>query len=454
MRKRGTIIVVLCCIVLLMLIGICVINSTRCDSSGAQVKTQTGRGIITDRNGVVLVANDTISCPDSTGMVAVRIYPHPIAPHVIGRIEEATQADIDYGYSDYVGEIIGKDGVEKFYDKMLKAVDGKSGKNLKLTIDYDLQKLGEELMNGKMGGAVAIEPSTGEVLCMASSPTYNPQLLSGAGARSNWQSLLNDSLKPLPNRCLMAAYAPGGVFAVAQSLVLMSEGFMSPQAQYTIENVSQSYLDMMSDAKYGTVQCAMEKWREYMVSFGFGHKLGIDLPHERRGMIPDANYYDKAYKGRWTGMMTLGNAIGQGEICTTLLQLANFSATIANWGHYYTPHVVKEIEGETIDEQYKSVQSTMVSPEVYDAVIQWMRQCVQNGSCGELSKLPIESCGLSGTASVREHNNSVFIGFAPVDKPKIAVAVYIGNGGLDGQCAASIGGRLMEYYLQFQRSKL
>ena len=420
-------------------------------SSSAQTKSF--RGIIYDRNGRILVADDIATASDSAETSIRRFYLNPIATQLLGYVEKASPADIDDGY--FPGEAVGKAGVERYYDKVLRG-NSIYGKNLKLTIDSKLQRMGENLLDGKVGSIVAIEPSTGEVLCMVSS----------------------DSVKSMYNRCIMAQYFPGDVFMIAQDLVFMSEGIITPETRYPCERefmyegmhigchnhpssltltealgtackvyTCHGFLDMMGNEKYGTLQNALERWREYMTSLGFGNKLGIDLPHEKRGIIPNTNFYDIAYTFKWSGLTLLSNALGQGVIQTTPLQLANLSATIANRGHYYIPHVVKEIQGETIDKKYTSAQYTKVSQNAYDAIINSMRPSVFSGTGKELSEDLVKSWSFSGMASSGKVDNSVFIGFAPVDNPKIAIAVYIENVSHGNKYATPIGKYAMEKYL-------
>lgn len=464
-----------CCIVAVMLIISCDCGKKK--SYPIQAKSE--RGIITDRNGIVLVTNDSVMLSDSAGTVIARSYPHPIAAQLIGHLGEAAQIDIDDDEDYSLGDIIGKTGVEKYYDKILRGERGVPGKNLKLTIDYELQKFGEELMEGLDGSIVAIEPSAGEVLCMVSSPTYNPRLLSGDSTSSNLLSLQQDSLKPFYNRSVMGLYPPGGVFKAAQGLVFLQEDIISAQTRYPCERgfendelnirchghsspltlaealgtdcngyFSHGHLDMMDNGKYEMVQKALEKWRDYIVSLGFGYKLGIDLPNEKRGLIPNASFYDKACKGQWSGSTIINNALGQGEVLATPLQLANLSATIANRGYYRIPHVVKEIQGGTIDSKYAVVKYTKVSRNAYEAIINGMQLSATRGTCRALSKLPIESCGVSGTATLKGNDHSVFIGFAPIHNPRIAVAVYVVNGVREAKYAAPIGGLVMEKFLK------
>jgi penicillin-binding protein 2 len=204
--------------------------------------------------------------------------------------------------------------------------------------------------------------------------------------------------------------------------------------------------------KYHTVQEAMNTWRDYMVSMGFGYQLGIDLPGEKRGLIPNAQFYDKAYKGSWNGLTIISISIGQGEVNATPLQIANLGATIANRGWFITPHVVKEVEGEPLDTLYTKRRYTMAKREAYEAVVQGMRSAALGGTCHELAKYDFMACGKTGTAQNRGHDHSVFMGFAPMDNPKIAVAVYVENGGWGATYGVPIGGLIMEQYIHGELS--
>jgi penicillin-binding protein 2 len=199
--------------------------------------------------------------------------------------------------------------------------------------------------------------------------------------------------------------------------------------------------------KYPHVQDAMNKWRDYMVSMGFGYPLGVDLPGEKRGLIPNAAFYDKAYKGSWNGLTIISIAIGQGEVNATPLQIANLGATIANRGFYYIPHVVRKIEGEAIDTSFTRKHVSMASREAYEYIVQGMRASALGGTCHELRRLPFEACGKTGTAQNRGHDHSVFMGFAPMNNPKIAVAVYVENGGWGATYGVPIGSLIMEKYI-------
>jgi penicillin-binding protein 2 len=204
--------------------------------------------------------------------------------------------------------------------------------------------------------------------------------------------------------------------------------------------------------KYPTVQDAMNRWRDYMVSMGFGYQLGVDLPGEKRGLIPNAQFYDNAYKGSWNGLTIISISIGQGEVNATPLQIANLGATIANRGWFITPHVVKQIEDEELDTLYTNRRYTMASAEAYNYVVQGMRSAAIGGTCHELAKYDFMACGKTGTAQNRGHDHSVFMGFAPMDEPKIAVAVYVENGGWGATYGVPIGGLIMEKYINGELS--
>ena len=434
---------------------------------------------------------------------SVRQYQYPMAAHVLGDVAEASPADIEEDDYYQPGDYIGKSGVERRYEKELRGEKGIQillrdahgrvqgrykngeldhravpGKNLTLSIDASLQELGERLMEGKIGSIVAIEPSTGEVLCMVSSPSYDPRMMVGRQRSKNHRQLSQNVWKPLLNRSVMGQYPPGSTFKTTQGLTFMSEGIITQSTMYPCSHgfnfkglhvgchghaaplplvpaLSTScngffcwglYHMIGNKAKYGSVQNAMNTWRDYMVSMGFGYKLGIDLPSEKRGMIPNAMFYDKAYKGSWNGLTIISIAIGQGEVTATPLQIANLGATIANRGYYYVPHVVRKVQGEPLDTTYTRRHVTKADRKAYDYVVQGMRSSVLGGTCHELGKYDFVACGKTGTAQNRGHDHSVFMGFAPMDQPKIAVAVYVENG-------VPIGGLIMEQYLKGKLSE-
>ena len=442
---------------------------------------------------------------------SIRQYRYPFAAHVLGDVAEVSPADIEEDDYYQPGDYIGKLGVERSYEKQLRGEKGMqillrdahgrvqgryqngrfdrravAGKNLTLGLDADLQALGERLMEGKIGSIVAIEPKTGEVLCMVSSPSYDPRMMVGRQRSKSHRLLSQNVWKPLLNRSIMGQYPPGSTFKTTQGLTFMTEGILHPtQTAYPcghgfnykglhvgchghaspltlIPALSTScngyfcwglYYMIGAKNKYGSVQNAMNTWRDYMVSMGFGYKLGIDLPGEKRGLIPNAEFYDKAYKGSWNGLTIISIAIGQGEVNATPLQIANLGATIANRGWFITPHVVKRIQGEVIDSTYRARRHTKASKESYDYVVQGMRASATGGTCHELAKYDFMACGKTGTAQNRGHDHSVFMGFAPMDKPKIAVAVYVENGGWGATYGVPIGGLIMEQYINGKLSE-
>ena len=440
---------------------------------------------------------------------SIRQYEYPYAAHVLGDVAEVSKGDIENDNYYQPGDYIGKQGIERSYEKQLRgekgieillrdahgriqgryqdgAYDHKPvpGKNLTLSIDIDLQALGERLLEGKIGSIVAIDPQTGEVLCMVSSPTFDPSMMVGKQRGVHHQELARDPWKPLLNRSIMGQYPPGSTFKTSQALTFLSEGVITPQTAYpcyhgfvfkglrvgchghgsplpVVPAIATScngffcwglYHMMSNRKKYPTVQTAMNTWRDYMVSMGFGYKLGIDLPGEKRGLIPNAEYYDNAYRGSWNGLTIISISIGQGEVNLTPLQIANLGATIANRGFFYTPHVVKEVEGEPMDTLYTSRRYTLAKRSAYDEVVKGMRAAALGGTCKALAKYDFEACGKTGTAQNRGHDHSIFMGFAPMNDPKIAIAVYVENGGFGAHYGVPIGGLMMEQYLKGELS--
>lgn len=292
--------------------------------------------------------------------------------------------------------------------------------------------------------------------------------------------MARDPWKPLLNRAIMGAYPPGSTFKTTQALTYLQEGIITPGTAYPcshgftyrglhvgchahgsplplIPAIATScngyfcwglYYMMGSRQKYGSVQKAMDTWRDYMVSMGFGYPLGIDLPGEKRGMIPNSKFYDKAYRGSWNGLTIISIAIGQGEVTATPLQIANLGATIANRGYYVTPHVVKDVAGEPLDSVYSQRHYTMVDKVHYEEVVQGMRAAVLGGTCRVANLPDIEVCGKTGTAQNRGKDHSAFMGFAPMNDPKIAIAVYVENGGWGATYGVPIGRLMIEQYLK------
>ena len=434
---------------------------------------------------------------------AIRQYAYPVAGHLFGDLGEVSKKDI--ANDDYYvrGDFIGKQGIESYYEKQLRGEKGKEvllrdahgrvkgrymdgakdvapvpGKNLTLSIDIELQTLAERLLQNKIGSIVAIEPSTGEVLCMASSPTFDPQMLVGRKRGDNHRLLSKDTRKPLLNRAIMGTYPPGSTFKTSQALTYLQEGIITPETmfpctlgfrykglhvgchahsspialKYSLATSCNSYYcwglyRMIGDDKYGSSQAALTRWKDHMVAMGFGYRLGIDLPGEARGFIPNSAFYDRWYGKRWNGLTIISISIGQGEVTLTPLQIANLGATIANRGYYITPHIVKEVQGEELDSLYRTPKHTMVDAVHYETVIEGMRDAVLNGTCRAADLPGIEVCGKTGTAQNRGKDHSAFMGFAPKDDPRIAVAVYVENGGFGAVYGVPIGALIMEQYL-------
>lgn len=436
---------------------------------------------------------------------SVRQYTMPYAAHVLGDVAEVSPSDIEDDSYYQPGDYIGKQGVEKYYEKQLRGekgmqimlrdahgrtqgnyMNGKldrspvAGKDLTLGIDIKLQALGERLLEGKIGSIVAIEPSTGEVLCMVSSPTYDPGIMTGRKRSKAHLALARDPWKPLLNRAIMGMYPPGSTFKTTQGLTFLTEGIITPGTTFPCNHgfycrglhvgchghaspinlvpaIGTScngyfcwglYYMLGNRKKYNTVQDAMNTWRDYMVSMGFGYKLGIDLSGEKRGLIPNAKYYDKAYRGSWNGLTVISIAIGQGEVLLTPLQIANLGATIANRGYYYTPHVVRKVQGEPLDTAYTNKHYTKASRQAYDYIVAGMRRAVMAGTCRAAESPYYEVCGKTGTAQNHGHDHSIFMGFAPMNEPKIAIAVYVENGGFGAEYGVPIGALMIEQYLR------
>lgn len=433
----------------------------------------------------------------------IRQYDYPVAGHLFGDLGEVSKKDI--AKDDYYvqGDFIGKQGIESYYEKQLRGEKGKEvllrdaygrvkgkymdgamdvapvpGKNLTLSIDIELQALAERLLQNKIGSVVAIEPSTGEVLCMASSPTFDPQVLVGRKRGENHRMLSKDKQKPLLNRAIMGTYPPGSTFKTSQALTYLQEGIITPETQFpcalgfrhrglhvgchvhgspialvpSLATSCNSYYcwglyRMIGADKYGSSQVALTRWKDHMVAMGFGYRLGIDLPGEARGFIPNEGTYNKVYGKSWNGLTIISISIGQGEVTLTPLQIANLGATIANRGYYIAPHVVKEVQGEELDSLYRFPKRTMVDRVHYETVVQGMREAVLNGTCRAANLPDIEVCGKTGTAQNRGKDHSAFMGFAPMNDPKIAVAVYVENGGFGAVYGVPIGALIMEKYL-------
>lgn len=435
---------------------------------------------------------------------SVRQYNYPYAAHILGDVAEVSPSDIEDDDYYQPGDYIGKLGIERSYEKELRGVKGVQillrdahgriqgryqdgaldtkpvpGKDLQLSIDLELQALGERLMEGKIGSIVAIEPSTGEVLCMVSSPTYDPRTMTGRNRGKRHKELAENPFKPLLNRSIMGQYPPGSTFKTSQALTYLTEGIIGPGTSFPcphgfrykglhvgchghaspinlIPAIGTScnayfcwglYYMLGNRRKYGSVQNAMNTWRDYMVSMGFGYRLGVDLPGEKRGLIPNADYYDNAYNKSWNGLTVISISIGQGEVNLTPLQIANLGATIANRGYYYVPHVVRRIKGQPLDTLYTRKHFSKANRRAYELVVEGMRRAVVSGTCKSANRGDYLVCGKTGTAQNRGHDHSVFMGFAPMNNPKIAIAVYVENGGFGADYGVPIGSLMMEKYI-------
>ena len=358
------------------------------------------------------------------------------------------------------------------------------GKDITTTIDAELQHYGQMLMRNKVGSLVAIEPSTGEILTMVSSPGIDVDMLADIG--QHYAEISSNPYKPMFNRAVQAPYPPGSVFKLVNGLIGLQEGVVSPGTHYPCSmgyhfgrnklgchahkspidfeesimmscNAYYCYIlrDLLENGKYDSIAEAMDKWKEYVMSFGFGQKLGSDFPSELGGFIPGSSYYNKVYgKGGWKATTVISLSIGQGEIGCTPLHLANLCATIANRGFYYIPHIIKDSENVSIDSKYKERHYTMVDTTHFPKVVGGMYRAVNSGfgSGGTASIAAVEGldiCGKTGTAQNPHGNDhSVFICFAPKDNPQIAVAAYVENGGFGASYAAPIASLLTEMYLK------
>lgn len=437
----------------------------------------------------------------------LREYNYDCASNVLGNIREVSQRDIEkdpyYSRGDYMGDL----GVERSYERFLRGEKGEeilirdargqiqgkykngsqdkkaiSGKNIKLSIDIELQKYAESLMRNKIGAIVAIEPETGEVLALVTSPTYSPSLLVGRKRGENYKALQNDPQKPLLDRSIQGAYPPGSTFKPGQGLILLQEGIITLNTAFpcyhgyvngglrvgchphsspiTLKPALRTSCNAffcwgfkaMIDkrSKYGSPDKAFEVWKNYLVELGYGYKLGIDIPGENRGFIPNSGTYDKAYgKDHWSANSIISVSIGQGEINATPLQIANLGATIANRGWFITPHVVKEIEDTVLESKYRDHRTPSIDRRHFESVAEGMRMAVEGGTC-RLANLPdIEVCGKTGTAqNPHGKDHSVFLGFAPYHNPKIAICVFVENAGYGATFGVPIGSLIIEKYLK------
>ncbi len=444
---------------------------------------------------------------------SLREYRTQHGANVLGYVSEVNNNDMRKDPYYRLGEIIGRQGVEKSYETALRGSKGKKflqkdrfnrimgtykegsydvppvpAQDIQLTIDAALQAYGENLMQNKRGGIVAIEPATGEVLALVNAPSYDPSILVGRKRSANYRKLANDSLaKPLFDRGLLAQYPPGSPFKTLNALIALQEKVITPKTKYRCNKghyyargafmechckrgtkndltkaiyrscntyFSNTYREIID--KFDTPEEGVDQWKEHLKSFGLGNYLGYDLSIGRPGHVPGAAYYNRAYqKGQWKAPTIISNAIGQGELLTTPIQLANFTAAIANRGYYYTPHFVKKIGKDTVANQLER-KTTSIDPEHFDVVIDGMHKVVEKGTARIARIRGIEVCGKTGTAEnftridgkiTQLTDHSIFVAFAPKENPQIAIAVFIENGYWGARWAAPIASLMIENYL-------
>lgn len=444
----------------------------------------------------------------------LRIYPKKVAAHVLGYMNQVDSGDIKNDAYYRSGDMIGRTGIERKYESLLRGKKGvkyylqdaigvetgryeggkydtlaSPGKNITISLDWELQAYGEKLMQNKLGSVVAIDPGTGEILAMISSPTYDPNLLVGRRLGANYMALSQDSLLPLYNRSTMAKYNPGSTFKLVMALVGMETGAISPDfgapctkslvgchnhpyARNVSDGVKMScnpyfyavgrriiqsgkYRSFFKDAAYG-----LDVWKEYVLSMGIGRDLNVDFPHVETGFVPGTGYYDTVVYTpySWAFSTIYSIAIGQGEVSATPIELANLAAVIANRGYFYYPHFIREIEDMEIPSIYRKKNKSMISPEYFEPVIDGMWRVVHEAG-GTARRARVDSlniCGKTGTAEnfaiykgefTQMVDHSIFIAFAPKDDPKIAISVYIENSGFGGTWAAPLASLMIEKYI-------
>ena len=442
-----------------------------------------------------------------------RKYNYSTAANLFGYISEVNDYEIKNNSYYKSGEMIGRQGLEKTYESILRGEKGVNyfqkdkfnriigkfndgindtlptiSKKLKLTLDIDLQTYGDSLMNNKYGCIVAIEPKSGEILALVNSPGYDPNLLVGRERSERYRSLNNDSIgKPLFDRGLQGQYPPGSTFKIINALIGLQENIIKQETTFKCDgghfyarnsfmkcHTSEPTFTNLNNAvytscntyfaktyrgiieNYDSPSIGLDKWVNYVKSFGFGNYLGYDHPTGKPGFIPTSAYYNSWYNNSWKAVTTISNSIGQGEILTTPIQLANFAATIANRGWYITPHFVKEIENDSININYKKINKTLINKEHFEPVIQGMINVVEKGTATNSIIRNIKIAGKTGTAEnfikingIKKQltDHSIFIGFAPANDPKIAVCVFIENGYWGSRWAAPISSLIIEKYI-------
>ncbi len=435
----------------------------------------------------------------------LRSYQYPIAAHLLGYIGEVDENMIKKDSYYSMGDYRGISGIENTYEKYLRGEKGSrfmmvdvhgrekgyfaggkydtasvNGKDIQISIDADLQAYAELLMANKIGSVIAIEPSTGEILTMVSSPTYDPSILIGRDRIKNYPLLSNDPVKPLFNRAIMAQYPPGSTFKLMNALIGLQDGVIFPSTTFgcsrgyhvggltvgchvhggpldlrgSVSNSCNAYYcnvfrRIIDNDRLGGVKKGLDHWKEYANNFGLGRRMGIDFDTELKGLIPGQEYYNKIYNGSWNSVTIISLSIGQGEVLSTPVQMANVVAAIANRGWYYTPHVIRSIEDNPFPEQFKIKQKTGIDSLNFLPVIDGMEQAVSGGTARIAQIEGINIVGKTGTAqNPHGKDHSVFVCFAPKENPKIAVAVFVENAGFGATFAAPIASLVVEKYMK------
>jgi len=436
----------------------------------------------------------------------IRTYNKPIAASLLGYIGEVDDKLIKQKPYYRIGDYIGISGIENSYEEVLRGKKGvkismvdvhnrvkgsyKDGKydsialvgsNITTSIDSKLQEYGEFLMKNFKGSVVAIEPSTGEILTLITTPTYDPNLLVGKQRAKNYKTLQLDKNKPLFNRAIGASYPPGSTFKLVDALIALQEGLITPKTAFSCNGgfrvgsffqachghggaveltrsisgscnayYSQVFMRILNDNRYDSIGNAYANWRNHLLDFGIGRKLNTDLSHELKGILYTKAHYDKYFgKSRWKPLRLVSMAIGQGELGITPLQLANISAAIANRGYFYIPHIVKTIgKNDSIDERFYVKQMLNINYEYFEPVIEGMEMVVKAGTATVAFIPTITICGKTGTAeNPHGEDHSIFIAFAPRENPKIAIAVFVENAGFGSTVAAPVASLMIEKYL-------
>ena len=437
----------------------------------------------------------------------IRSYPRRIGGNLMGYVGEINADQLRKRPEYRAGDYIGISGLESAYEEVLRGKKGVKvneidahgvikgsfrdgmydslpipGRSLVCTIDAELQELAEELMEGKIGSVVAIEPSTGEILLMVSSPTYDPNDLVGKNLRLNYNKLLNNPHRPLYNRAVSSHYPPGSTFKLVQGLIGLQEGVLKPSYRYpcnggytyakgrkmkchphpsplelrpAVANSCNAYFcyvfrDIIENKKYENVKEGLDVWADYVRSFGFGRTLDSDFANETRGYVPTSEFYNRVYKNSWKAQTIISLSIGQGELGCTPLQMANLAAIIANRGYYYIPHIVRSVEGvDSLEQRFYEKQYTKVDAQHFEPIVEGMWQGVNvAGTSTRAAVAGLDICGKTGTAqNPHGRDHSTFLSFAPKDDPKIAISVYVENGGFGATIALPIASLLIEKYL-------